>query len=58
MQFWDLNSENRYQQLLDDMLDSEFIEFASTLNITKEPGVYSLWHQDTPMVFAEKILTD
>ena len=33
MQFWDLNCENVYQELLDDMLTSEFIEFSSTLNI-------------------------
>ena len=58
MQFWDLNCETRYQQLLDVMLDSEFIQFASTLDITKESGVYSLWHEDTPMGFAEKARND
>ena len=58
MQFWDLNSENIYQQLLDDMLDSEFIEFASTLNIIREPGVYSLWHEHSPMDFVGKVRND
>jgi len=58
MQFWDENSENRYQRLLDELFDSNFIEFSSTLDITTEPGVYSLWHEKTPLDFVEKICID
>ena len=58
MQFWDLNCESVYQELLDDMLTSEFIEFSSTLNIIKEPGVYSLLHEYSPLDFSEKVLND
>ena len=53
MQFWDENNESRYQILLDELLDSDFIEFESTLDISTEPGVYSLWHENTPSDFAE-----
>ena len=55
MQFWDENKESRYQILLDELLDSDFIEFESTSNLPTEPGVYSLWHENTPSDFVEKI---
>ena len=55
MQFWNENKESRYQILLDELLDSDFIEFESTLNLPTEPGVYSLWHENTPSDFVEKI---
>lgn len=58
MQFWDLNNESTYQALLDEMLDSEFIESTSTLNFTNEPGVYSLWHENSPVDFVEKVRND
>ena len=58
MQFWGLNNESTYQALLNEMLDSEFIEFASTPNITREPGVYSLWHEHSPVDFVAKVRND
>lgn len=51
MQFWDTKNENVYASLLDNLLDSIDYEFASTLQLPHEPGVYSLWHDQAPENF-------
>ena len=52
MQFWENNCEDRYANLLDTLLKSTQIQFDSTLEISTEPGVYSLWHEHNPADFA------
>jgi len=52
MQFWENNFEDRYANLLDTLLKSTQIQFDSTLEISTEPGVYSLWHELHPADFA------
>ena len=52
MQFWEKKSEGTYANLLDILLKSTQIKFDSTLEISTEPGVYSLWHEHNPADFA------
>jgi len=51
MQFWKTNSEDRYANLLDTLLDSAPVEFNYTLEVSTESGVYSLWHEIEPKQF-------
>ena len=52
MQFWDESSEELYKNLLENLLKSAEIEFESTLEVSTESGVYSLWHEQNPADFA------
>ena len=56
MQFWDENSEELYKNLLENLLKSAEIEFESTLEVSTEPGVYSLWHEQNPADFVRDYL--
>ena len=52
MQFWNTGSEDEFANLLVLLQNSSIIPFASTLEIAKLPGVYSLWHERSPAEFA------
>lgn len=54
MQFWNKNSEGDYQELLDEMLRSNSMVYTSISTFPTQPGVYSLWHDSTPVDFAKK----
>ena len=56
MQFWDEGSEELYKNLLENLLKSAQIEFESTLEVSTESGVYSLWHEQNPADFARDSL--
>ena len=56
MQFWDESKEELYNNLLENLLKSAQIEFESTLEVSTEPGVYSLWHKQNPEEFAKIFL--
>jgi len=51
MQFWKTNSQNRYANLFDTLLDSAPVDFDYTLEVSVECGVYSLWHEIEPEQF-------
>ena len=51
MQFWDTNFEERYQTYLEHLIAEDGIEFQSISTLDKSPGVYSLWHNMSPLDF-------
>ena len=51
MQFWDTNSEEKYEIYLEDLLAEDGIEFQNISTLDKSPGVYSLWHNMSPLDF-------
>ena len=51
MQFWDTNFEERYQTCLEHLIAEDGIEFQSISTLDKSPGVYSLWHNMSPLDF-------
>ena len=51
MKFWDKNNQDRYKNLLENLLESEYIDFGLTLKISTEPGVYSLLLEISPADF-------
>ena len=51
MQFWDTNSEEKYEIYLEDLLAEDGIEFQNISALDKSPGVYSLWHNMSPLDF-------
>ena len=57
MQFWNRDFEKEYGNKLTLLLDSSEIAFASTLEIAKLPGVYSLWHEQAPAEFVHNAPT-
>jgi len=51
MKFWNKNNEDAYKILLENLLESKYIEFDLTLKISTDSGVYSLWHEISPADF-------
>lgn len=50
-QKWDEEFDEMYQQLLKDMVISPNLDFENTEGISRAPGVYSFWHEQSPPEF-------
>jgi hypothetical protein len=55
MQFWEEEFEAEYENLLNTLLESAQIQFETTLEISRESGVYSLWHEQSPVEFSRNL---